>query len=253
MAETRETSPAQLEALRDRINTLTLDMLGMAADNIVLAPIHSVLKTSSGKIRRAACRELFEKGATPARAVWWQVVRLAWAGILPEMRRGIRVVSDVLFAAYAWAAVLAARARYLAGRRAAAPLRPGAGRQAMRSRGCMRDCVQRRSSSAAWKICRPPRPACLWSNHASYLDGIVIVAALPGKLSSAGYYSFVAKRELLDSFISRIYLKRIGSDFVERFESQRSLEDVKQVAHSLQSGRQPCVLPGGHVHAAYPA
>ncbi|TAN75843.1 MAG: fatty acyl-AMP ligase, partial [Gallionella sp.] len=103
LAETRETAPAQLEALRDKIGALTLDILGIAADNIMLAPIHSVLKTSSGKIRRAACRELFEKGAAPTRAVWWQVARLAWAGIAPQMRRSIRLVSDVFYAAYTWA------------------------------------------------------------------------------------------------------------------------------------------------------
>ena len=33
------------------------------ADEVVLAPPHSVLKTSSGKIRRAASRELYERGA----------------------------------------------------------------------------------------------------------------------------------------------------------------------------------------------
>jgi acyl-CoA synthetase (AMP-forming)/AMP-acid ligase II len=110
LAETRGTSPEQLDALRNQINTLTLDILGIAADNIVLAPVHSVLKTSSGKIRRAACREFFEKGAAPTRAVWWQFTRLAWAGILPELRRGIRVVADVLFAAYAW--VFSGRLRF---------------------------------------------------------------------------------------------------------------------------------------------
>jgi len=244
LAETRETSPAQREALRDRINLLTLDMLGMPADNIVLAPVHSVLKTSSGKIRRAACRELFEKGATPTRAVWWQLIRLAWAGILPEMRRGIRVVSDVLFAAYAWALFwLLAPLTWLA---AALLPRPAWGWAAshkiarLYARMCATPLAVRGLENLS-----PEAPCVLVSNHASYLDGIVLVAALPGELSRAGYFSFVAKRELLDSFISRTYLRRIGSDFVERFESQRSLEDVKQVALSLQSGRSPVFFPEG--------
>jgi len=244
LAETREISPTQLETLHDRINALTLDILGIAADIIVLAPVHSVLKTSSGKIRRAACRELFEKGATPTRAVWWQVVRLAWAGILPQLRRGIRVVSDVFYAAYTWMLFwLLAPLTWLA-------------------------VVLLRRHDWSWKASHlsarlfarltgtpiavrglenlsPGAPCVLVANHASYLDGIVVVAALPGELSSAGYFSFVAKRELLDSFVSRTYLQHIGSDFVERFESQRSVEDVKQVAHSLQSGRSPVFFPEG--------
>ncbi|MBI5437289.1 MAG: AMP-binding protein [Nitrosomonadales bacterium] len=244
LAETRETSPAQLEALRSQINSLTLDMLGIAADNIVLAPVHSVLKTSSGKIRRAACRELFEKGAAPTRAVWWQVVRLAWAGILPQMRRGIRVVSDVLFAAYTWALFwLLAPLTWLA---AALLPRPAWGWAAshtiarLYARLCATPLVVRGLENLS-----PEAPCVVVSNHASYLDGIVLVAALPGELSSTGYFSFVAKRELLDSFVSRTYLQRIGSDFVERFESQRSLADVKQVAHSLQSGHSPVFFPEG--------
>lgn len=54
------------------------------------------------------------------------------------------------------------------------------------------------------------------------MNGIVLVAALPGKLGST--VSFVAKLELLDSFASHTYLQGFGADFVGRFESQRSLE-----------------------------
>ena len=244
MAETREADPAQLEALRGRINALTLDMLGIAADDIVLAPVHSVLKTSSGKIRRAACRELFEKGAAPTRAVWWQIARLTWAGILPELRRGIRVMSDVCYAAYVWALFwLFAPLIWAA---AALLPRPAWSWTAshmiarLYARLCAAPIVVRGLENLS-----PASPCVLVSNHASYLDGIVLVAALPGKLARAGHFSFIAKRELLDSFVSRTYLKRIGSDFVERFESQRSLADVKQVALSLRSGRSPVFFPEG--------
>ncbi|MDO8465644.1 MAG: AMP-binding protein [Gallionella sp.] len=244
LAETRETAPAQLEALRDRISVLTLDMLGITADNIVLAPVRSVLKTSSGKIRRAACRELFEKGAAPTRTVWWQIIRLVWISILPQMRRSLRVASDVCYAAYTWALFwVIAPLIWLIAALLPRPAWSWTASHAMArlyARLCATPLVVRGLENLS-----PEAPCVLVSNHASYLDGIVLVAVLPGKLSSAGYFSFVAKRELLDSFISRTYLRRLGSDFVERFESQRSLEDVKQVAISLQSGRSPIFFPEG--------
>ena len=187
---------------------------------------------------------MFEKGAAPTRAVWWQFTRLAWAGILPELRRGIRVVSDVLFAAYAWALFwLLAPVTLLA---AVLLRRPAWGWAAshmiarLYARLCATPLVVRGLENLS-----PEAPCVLVSNHASYLDGIVVVAALSGKLSSAGYFSFVAKRELLDSFAPRTYLQGIGTDFVERFESQRSLEDMKQVAHSLQAGHSPVFFPEG--------
>ncbi|MDO8420189.1 MAG: AMP-binding protein, partial [Rubrivivax sp.] len=76
-----EASPRQArgtEALRDAVARAVVDAIGEPADEIVLAPPHTVLKTSSGKVRRSACRELVEQGhvgAAPpsARRQWWRL------------------------------------------------------------------------------------------------------------------------------------------------------------------------------------
>ncbi len=244
LAETRETTPAQLESLREQISALTLNILGVAADNIVLAPVHSVLKTSSGKIRRAACRELFENGAAPPRAVWLQITRLAWSGLLPQLRRSIRVMLDVSNAFYTWMLFwITAPLLWLL---VALLTRPAWGWATTHT---IAKIFARLTATPitvrGLENLSPDSPCVLICNHTSYLDGIVLAAILPGKLSSTGYFSFVAKRELLDNFVSRTFLQNIGSDFVERFESQRSLDDVKKVAHSLQSGRSPIFFPEG--------
>jgi 1-acyl-sn-glycerol-3-phosphate acyltransferase len=88
-------------------------------------------------------------------------------------------------------------------------------------------------------------PYVLVANHASYLDGIMLVAALPGGFNATEHFSFVAKRELLDSIISRVYLRRIGSNFVDRFDPERGVEELKQVSLSLQSGSSPIFFPEG--------
>ncbi|HXF66624.1 MAG TPA: AMP-binding protein, partial [Burkholderiales bacterium] len=102
LAETRVTDPAERERLTARINELAVELIGMPPDDVVLAPPYTVLKTSSGKIRRAASREAYERGgALGARAVWWQVARLAWAAAIPQLRRGLRVAADLAYGAYA--------------------------------------------------------------------------------------------------------------------------------------------------------
>ena len=62
VAETRETDAKAQEHLRQQIDATIIDLLGTPADDVVLAPPQTVLKTSSGKVRRAACRERYEQG-----------------------------------------------------------------------------------------------------------------------------------------------------------------------------------------------
>ena len=60
LAETRETESAKTNTLKKQIMTIASDLLGLPPDVVVLAPPHTVLKTSSGKIRRSACKDLYE-------------------------------------------------------------------------------------------------------------------------------------------------------------------------------------------------
>jgi len=240
MAETRETEKQKREELRGRINALTLDMLGTPADDIVLAPLHGVLKTSSGKIRRAACRELYEQGVAPERAVWWQVMRVAWAGLLPELRRTSRVAADLVFAAWVWSLFwLLAPLTWLA---AALLPRPAWSWAASRTSARLYARLTGTPLAVQGLENLPTTPCVIAANHASYLDGIVMVAALP---NAGRQYGFVAKKELLDKFVPRTYLRHIGTDFVERFDPQQGAADVQVVAASLRAGRCPVFFPEG--------
>ena len=88
------------------INELALNLIGSPVDDIVLAPPRTVPKTSSGKIRRVAAAEYYERGPQAVRpqAVWVQFIRLAAAGVAPQLRRGWRVVRGMAFAARAYLA-----------------------------------------------------------------------------------------------------------------------------------------------------
>jgi 1-acyl-sn-glycerol-3-phosphate acyltransferase len=56
---------------------------------------------------------------------------------------------------------------------------------------------------------------------------------------------FIAKRELLGHFVPRIYLKSIATRFVERFDTQRGLEDVESFAEAVRGGDSLIVFPEG--------
>jgi 1-acyl-sn-glycerol-3-phosphate acyltransferase len=237
VAETREKDPAALDAIRARIHDLAMDLLHVAPDDIMLAPPHTVLKTSSGKIRRAACRDLYDRGAlvgTGPRAVWVQVARLVAGGALGEARRWSRGGARALYAGYAWAvfgvgisaALVAAsvvpspRARW----RAVRALARGGLRLAgvpLVIRGALRG------------------PAVCVVNHASYLDAVVLAASLP----EGG--AFVAKRELAEAAPAGFFLRRLGTEFVERFDRQKGVEDTGRLVEAARAGRSLIVFPEG--------
>jgi acyl carrier protein len=240
LAETRSRDTALDEDLRHRINDLAVSLIGGPVDDIVLAPPHTVPKTSSGKIRRVAARDYYERGPSAARSssVSLQFVRLVLAGIGPQLRRGWRAAQGVLFVLAAWLVFgVSLLLVFLAG--LVAPGRPTWNI----AQHCMR---------VFFRLCRIPLavqglenlpasgPHVIAANHTSYLDGAVLVATLPWR-----NYAFVAKRELADNFFSRIVVKGIGAVFVERFDVQRSAEHADELVEAAKRGLSLIVFPEG--------
>mgnify|MGYP001589760637 CR=1 FL=1 len=241
LAETRESGAEALEALRRSINERAVDLIGLPADDIVLAPPHTVLKTSSGKIRRAASRDYYERGGSSARpaAVWLQLARLAWSSLLPELRRRLRALSGLAYSAWVWWSFLMLAIPTLA---AAALLRnPAWGWRFSRvmAKGFLRLC---RLPLVVQGLEHIPAsgPFVMAVNHASYLDGLILLAALRER-----GYSFAAKRELSQSLLPRLFLRSIGTDFVERTDIKQGVEDASRLAESVRAGRTPIFFAEG--------
>jgi 1-acyl-sn-glycerol-3-phosphate acyltransferase len=56
---------------------------------------------------------------------------------------------------------------------------------------------------------------------------------------------FVAKSELAGNFISRLFLTRLGTVFVERFQKSKSVEDSDLVTEAIEQDRQLVYFPEG--------
>lgn len=240
MAETSERDVQARRALHRHALQTALDVLGMPPDHIALVPPHSILKTSSGKIRRAACRERFEHGrrGRGVQAPWLQIARFGWRALGPELRRGRQTAAGLSYALYAWTLFATlAPVTWLA---AVALRRPALGwtfsHHAAR--------LLLRLGAVPWFVqglehLPRDRPCILVSNHASYLDGIVLVAALPTPVC------MVAKRELQGQRIPGTYLASIGADFIDRFDAVREHEDVERVVAAVRAGHSALFFPEG--------
>ncbi|NML18200.1 AMP-binding protein [Azohydromonas caseinilytica] len=238
VAETRAGEPEARAALRQRIARLSLDCLGLPADEIVLAGPHAVLKTSSGKIRRAACRDLYERGLLdqPQSAVAGQLARLWGEALLRRLRERGRRAAAALFGARAWAAFgigagLGALAALLPGRRRRKHLARALARAVLRAGGLplrVRGAVP--EGSGPWIFV---------SNHASYLDWLVLTAVLPAQAC------LVAKRELRRHLALGWVLARMGVRFVTRDDSRAGVEDTRQLARAARDGESLVFFPEG--------
>ncbi len=241
LAETRKKGAAELDQLRQQINHIASELIGGPADDIVLARPNTVLKTSSGKVRRSACRELYESGllGKTQAPLWQQISRLLMTSITPQLRRFWRTSRTRLWAIYAktvfwalapltWLGVVCSPSPALRWRlmRVATRLLANLTRTPFRVEGLE-------------KLPERKQPCIFVANHASYLDGPLLIAALDRP------FSFIAKVELAKQAIAGIFLRRIDTEFVERFDVKKGAEDASHLFSSAKTGRSLLFFPEG--------
>ena len=168
--------------------------------------------------------------------LWQQVLRLSIAGLGPQLRRATRTLSEYLYAGWWWSVVI------LMG----AFLWPAL---LLLPRSSQRWALMHRAARAAfWLMGIRLDVTGTWpkatgvvivSNHASYLDGLVLAAVIPGEPA------FIAKKELEPQFFAGPFLRRLGALFVDRADPEGGVEDVNKALEAAQAGRMLVFLPEG--------
>lgn len=245
VAESAEHQTGSPAALREKVSARITDLLGMPPDDVVICPPHTILKTSSGKIRRDAMRQRYEQGKLiqPSRALWRQLLRLALGSIKPGWRRLQQGLLDNAYAIYAQAIfwLLAPPVWLLV------VSLPGAHLRWRTMQGGARLLFFLTGVSIHLKGTEqlPVSGSCvLIANHSSYLDGVVLAAALPIK------FAFIAKKELQQQLLPRLFLQRIGALFVERFDRRLGVEDARRSEKVLGNACSLLYFPEGTLRRA---
>jgi 1-acyl-sn-glycerol-3-phosphate acyltransferase len=87
---------------------------------------------------------------------------------------------------------------------------------------------------------RMPATACVVvANHASYLDGIVLTAALPPN------FTFVIKHEMARLPFAGLLLRRIGSEFVNRADDGHKKQVARRLFRAAKTGDALAFFPEG--------
>jgi len=85
-----------------------------------------------------------------------------------------------------------------------------------------------------------PEGACVVvANHSSYLDGMILTAALPAR------FTFVIKHEMAKFPFAGFLLRRIGSEFVNREDSGQRHQVTRRLFKAAESGDALAFFPEG--------
>lgn len=85
----------------------------------------------------------------------------------------------------------------------------------------------------------PAGPCVVVANHASYLDGVLLKAFLPAR------FSFVIKKEFSRVPVAGLLLRRIGSQFVDRFNRHAGGMDARRLMKAADAGQALAFFPEG--------
>ncbi|MDA1315911.1 MAG: AMP-binding protein [Acidobacteria bacterium] len=238
VAETRLAQDAH-PAVRDAIERLGIQLMDARPDEIVLVPPHTIPKTSSGKIRRAATRGRYQKGLLSggSAGIWKQVVSLWLSAALGRLAAFFRGAAHGIYGVYWWLVVLGCAigtwvSLFIA-------RNPASRWKAVRAWGRLLLALTFTKATVEGEQHLPPVGGVVAMNHSSYFDSIVALALVPGPLS------FVVKDDLSQFKLFRSFLDRIGALFVQRLDVAASVEDSKKIARAAQAGRRIAVFPEG--------
>ena len=241
LAESKIQDSEAREQLISQINGIAIALIGSPADEVVLAAPHTVLKTSSGKIRRASCREVYEQGLigpSTSQNIKLYFARLSLSAGLPKIKRGFDRIMTRLYGVYAWSifllsaiivwplVVICPRAWSWTIMRFTFRLLTWA-------------CNTKITVQGLENLSPKQGPFIVVCNHSSYLDSMMLILAIPMECS------FVAKAELSKQFIAGTLLRKIRTEFVERFDTQQSISDAKKVTAATAGGNSLLFFPEG--------
>jgi 1-acyl-sn-glycerol-3-phosphate acyltransferase len=239
VAETRDRDPAHRESLQRAVRDALVTGIGIPPDVVVIAEPRTVLKTSSGKIRRGAMREAYLQGVLGSRRSSVRQRALLLAGALGAwIQRCAAWLSRAIFTC--WIALvlivsLPALWGYLAIRRP--------GRHA--------DRAAKSWSRFALTVCGlRPRvvglehlgglgSGVLVANHASYIDPIVLMAAIPAA------FHFVAKRALMQYPLIGTVIRKAEHLTIEKAGLSDRLAGADEVERQLRDGDRLVIFAEG--------
>jgi 1-acyl-sn-glycerol-3-phosphate acyltransferase len=241
VAETREETEEDRQRITYQIQTRLAETFEAPADEVLLVSPRVLPKTSSGKLRRSDCRALYLKeelgGVKKPRVM---LLKIAGAEAAVALGRTLSAAGRRAYALYALvtAALVLLPLRLIALIVTSRSAMTVATRVAVRvwlvATGC-----RLRVRGIEHLVKAPPGPLVFVANHASYLDPLLVIAALPRDCA------FVVKREAMGWPVLGAIIRRLEHVPVERFDPKESAASTESLRHVLDEQRSLFFFPEG--------
>ncbi len=240
VAESRAQDALAKNRIARAITEKVTASVGVPPDVVELLPPQSIPKTSSGKLRREETKRHYLAGTlrAPRQPVWWQMTRLAAAASLGFAGRVLRRSLELLYGVYAvlifalWIVPTWLLVKLAPGREAAAGITSRGLRVYMALVGC-------RVRITGGENLPTHEPVVFVSNHASYFDVLVLMAALGVR------YRFVAKQEVHAMPFIGLFMRKLGHLAFDRSDPQARLLQMGEIEETLRRGESVFVFPEG--------
>lgn len=239
VAEKQEKKAASSKVIIEQINAELINLLNIAADEIILIPAKTIPKTSSGKLQRSACKQAYLEGKLGKKSLptWMQIIKIStrWLGVKSLnllAQCGHFIFSLYIFSIFSLTLLPVLLGLFLL------PQRVG-----------MRVCKVWIKFLTIMSFCpvkikgkenlTAVSPLIFVANHTSYLDAMMLMSILPLNTRLVG------KKELLRAPIVGTFMKKLGCLALDREQFVKEKGDTHGIENALREGCSILFFPEG--------
>ncbi len=237
VAETTQFRTKNIELQKDVSEKIT-SLLNVTPDEIVLIAPHTALpKTSSGKLQRNACKQLYTQGKLHKKKlpVSLQLFKIFTQSFSAKLKNQFIYAARFFYSSYiALIFTLTFLPMWFIIRFGSQKTADHAIKFWMRlictASFCPRHIIKEQSQNG---------PVIYVANHCSYLDVALLVSLLPPGVR------FVGKRSLFNIPVLKGFLEKLNHIPVDKKDSTKGLDDMNRISSALQQGQSVLIFPEG--------
>jgi fatty-acyl-CoA synthase len=244
VAETHEREKQAQNRIQTLITEQVANAIGVPPDEVITAPPETITKTSSGKLQRNACKQAYEQRRLIHRhtPMAWQMGKLFFVSASKRCLNFLKKSYKFIYTAYIltlfgilvwplWLAII------LLPQKSAAIVIKYWAKLYFILIGCPIKITGKQHL-------KTKEPMIFVANHASYVDSLLLVSALPAGVR------FVGKKEILNGGLLRSFVKHLRYLTVDRLDFANSLQDMWHIKLALDDKDSILIFPEGTFSAS---